>query len=62
MKKNLWPSALALSLVLSLSIAGCGKPSAEAQLQKARDYLAKGEKKAAIIEFKNLLADRKSVV
>lgn len=57
MKKNLWPSALALSLVLSLSITGCGKPSAEAQLQKARDYLAKGEKKAAIIEFKNLLAD-----
>lgn len=57
MKKNLWPSALALSLVLSLSITGCGKPSAEAQLQKARDYLAKGEKKAAIIEFKNLLAE-----
>ena len=55
MKKYTWPSALLLSLVLSLS--GCGKPSAEAQLQKAREYLAKGEKKAAIIEFKNLLAD-----
>lgn len=57
MKKTNWPSALVLSLVLSLSITGCGKPSAEAQLQKARDYMAKGEKKAAIIEFKNLLAD-----
>lgn len=57
MKKTNWPSALVLSLVLSLSITGCGKPSAEAQLQKAREYMAKGEKKAAIIEFKNLLAD-----
>lgn len=55
MKKNNWPSALILSLVLSLT--GCGKPSAEVQLQKARDYMAKGEKKAAIIEFKNLLSD-----
>ena len=55
MKKYTWPSALLLSLVLSLG--GCGKPSAEAQLQKAREYAAKGEKKAAIIEFKNLLAD-----
>ena len=55
MKKYTWPSALLVSLVLSLG--GCGKPSAEAQLQKAREYIAKGEKKAAIIEFKNLLAD-----
>ena len=55
MKKYTWPSALLVSLVLSLG--GCGKPSAEAQMQKAREYIAKGEKKAAIIEFKNLLAD-----
>jgi putative PEP-CTERM system TPR-repeat lipoprotein len=55
MKKYTWPSALILALVLSVS--ACSKPSAEEQLQKAQAHLKQGDKKAAIIEFKNLLAE-----
>ena len=55
MKKYTWPSALILALVLSVS--ACSKPSAEEQLQKAQAHLKQGDKKAAIIEVKNLLAE-----
>lgn len=57
MKNNNWPSALLLSLIVAISLPGCGKQSAEQQLQHAREYVGKGEKKAAIIELKNLLAE-----
>lgn len=57
MQKSTWPSALLMSLILSLSLVGCSKPTAEEQLKKAKEYVAKGDRKAAIIEYKNLLAD-----
>lgn len=58
MNKTSWPSALLLSLVLAVSLPGCSKPTTEQQWQQARAFADKGEKKAAIIELKNLLADR----
>lgn len=57
MKKSHWPSALLLSLLVSLPLAGCGKPSPDELMQQVRAHVGKGEKKAAIIELKNLLAD-----
>ena len=57
MKTNNWPSALLLSLIIAATLPGCGRQPVEKQLQHAREYVAKGEKKAAIIELKNLLAE-----
>jgi putative PEP-CTERM system TPR-repeat lipoprotein len=37
-------------------LAGCGQPSPEKLMASAKEYLAKGDRSAAVIELKNLLA------
>jgi cellulose synthase operon protein C len=47
---------LALALSVSLLLSGCGSgPSAQSQLQKAREYSAAGKTRAALVELRNLV-------
>ena len=46
---------IAMVLALGLGLAGCGGDNPEALLASARDYLAKNDPKAAVIQLKNAL-------
>ena len=46
---------IAVVLALGLGLAGCGADNPEALLASARDYLAKNDPKAAVIQLKNAL-------
>jgi len=48
-------TAVALAVALSAGLAGCGKGDAQKLLAEAKQYEAKGEHKAAIIQLKNAL-------
>ena len=53
-KSRFLPLVFALSV--SLLLGGCGSgPSAQAQLQKAREYSAAGKNRAALVELRNLV-------
>ena len=43
------------ALLLSLMLAACGGDSPESMLVSAKDYLAKNDSKAAVIQLKNAL-------
>ena len=46
---------IAVALALAFGLAGCGGDNPEALLASARDYLAKNDPKAAVIQLKNAL-------
>lgn len=52
---NKMRKAAASALLLSLLLAGCAGETPEALLASARDYLAKNDGKAAVIQLKNAL-------
>ena len=43
------------AVFLSILIAACGEEKAETILSSGKEYMAKGDNKAAIIQFKNVL-------
>lgn len=49
------PRILVSSLLLALLLSACGGDSPETMLTSARDYLAKNDPKAAVIQLKNAL-------
>ena len=46
---------LALSAIFAVLLSGCGGDNPDALLASARDYLAKNDAKAAVIQLKNAL-------
>ena len=48
---------IALSVLLALSLAACSGQKPEAMLASARDYIAKNDLKAAVIQVKNALQE-----
>src|SRR5262249_276040 len=53
-RRSLTSAGFAALLVVGL-LAGCGKQSPEAQVASARQYLAKNDRTAAIVELRNAL-------
>ncbi len=49
------PRGLLLGLLVALAVASCGGEKPDAMLASARDYLAKNDPKAAVIQLKNAL-------
>ncbi|MDR3395139.1 MAG: PEP-CTERM system TPR-repeat protein PrsT [Parasulfuritortus sp.] len=56
MSTNFSFHALALSLMTSALLVACSSKSPEALVASAKDYLAKNQEKAAVIELKNALS------
>jgi putative PEP-CTERM system TPR-repeat lipoprotein len=50
--------AVVLAFLLALSLVACGEDSPETMLASAKDYLAKNDAKAAVIQLKNALQGR----
>ena len=58
MNRTPFPSryhGVAASILLALTLLGCSGEKPEAMLASARDYMAKGDLKAAVIQVKNAL-------
>jgi putative PEP-CTERM system TPR-repeat lipoprotein len=57
MKQPRWNAVVKFGVVAGLSVlvASCGGDSSESQVKSARDYLAKGDYSAAVIQLRNAL-------
>jgi putative PEP-CTERM system TPR-repeat lipoprotein len=53
MTPSLWRASLPIAVLAALIVAGCGGPDPKDLVASAKDYLAKSDTKAAIIQLRN---------